>query len=117
MDLTMRARDRRNDAIAVGYSDVRSATGSFHEINLDARVRTIPPLYLFGSYYYNLLAGTWIQWIIGAEYQTQCWSAGFIVTDINASSIGTTKKNLTFKFYVNLLNIGSSGRRPYHMKL
>jgi LPS-assembly protein len=111
------AKDRRSDAVVVGYENARGTLGTFKEINLDVRVKTIPPLYVFGSYYYNLLTGTWIQWIIGAEYQTQCWSAGFIVTDINASPIGTTKKNLTFKFYVNLLNIGSTGKRPYHMRL
>jgi len=116
-NVTMRARDQRGDAISLGYGNTRSALGSFKEVNLDARVKTIPPLYLFGSYYYNLLSGTWVQWIIGAEYQTQCWSAGFIVTDINASPNGTTKKNLTFNFYFNLLNIGSAGRRPYLMRL
>ena len=116
-DLTMRARDRRNDAVAVGFANVKSATGAFDEINLDARVKTIPPLYLFGSYYYNLLAGTWVQWIVGAEYQTQCWSTGFIFTSINESPNGATKKEWKFSFYFNLLNLGSAGTRPYLMKL
>ncbi len=114
-NLTMRARDLRNDAVAVGYANVRSTTGSFDEINLDARMKIIAPLYLFGSYYYNLLAGTWVQWIVGAEYQTQCWSAGFMLTNINRS--GAVKKELKFNFYFNLLNLGSTGRRPYQMKL
>lgn len=108
------AKDRRGDAVSLGYQNTRS---TIKEINLDARVKTIPPLYLFGSYYYNLLAGTWVQWIFGAEYQTQCWSAGFMFTNINGSPDGTTKKGLKFDFYFNLLNIGSAGRRPYFMKL
>ena len=114
-NLAMVAKDPRNDAVSVGYGNTRSTLGSFKEINLDARVKTIPPLYLFGSYYYNLLAGTWVQWIIGAEYQTQCWSAGFILQDINRNV--TIKKELKFEFYFKLLNIGSTGREPYHMKL
>jgi LPS-assembly protein len=114
-NFTMVAKDQRNDAVAVGYANTRSTLGTSKEINLDARVKTIPPLYLFGSYYYNLLTGTWVQWIIGAEYQTQCWSAGFIVQDINRNV--SIKKELQFNFYFNLLNIGSLGRRPYHMKL
>jgi LPS-assembly protein len=108
------AKDRRGDAVLLGYQYTRSTD---KEINLDVRVKTIPPLYLFGSYYYNLLAGTWVQWAIGAEYQTQCWSAGFLITDTNRSPTGTIKQNLTFEFYFNLLNIGSAGRRPYFMKL
>jgi lipopolysaccharide assembly outer membrane protein LptD (OstA) len=118
LNLSMRAKDQRGDAVSLGYGSYLSrVSGSADEINLDARVKTIPPLYLFGSYYYNLHAGTWVQWIIGAEYQTQCWAAGFIVTDINEAPNGTTKKNLTFKFYLNLLNLASTGRRPYHMNL
>jgi LPS-assembly protein len=108
------AKDRRSDMVVVGYQNTRS---TIKEINLDARVKTIPPLYLFGSYYYNLLAGTWVQWILGAEYQTQCWSAGFVFEDINRSPDGTQRKELKFNFYFNLLNIGSVGRRPYFMKL
>jgi LPS-assembly protein len=114
-NLSMSARDQRGDAVLVGYGNNRSTLGTFKEINLDARVKTIPPLYLFGSYYYNLQAGTWVQWIIGAEYQTQCWSAGFMLADINRNV--SIKKELKFNFYFNLLNIGSAGRRPYHMKL
>ena len=113
--LAMGAKDRRNDAVSVGYSSSTSTSGSFKGISLDARVKTIPPLYLFGSYYYNLLSGTWVQWIIGAEYQTECWSAGFILQDINRNV--SIKKETKFEFYFKLLNIGSTGREPYHMKL
>ena len=107
------AKDRRNDAIQVQYRDTR---GTIREINLDARVKTIPPLYLFGSFYYNLLEGTWVQAVFGAYYQAQCWSAGFYVEGINESPDRTQKKEVKYHFYVNLLNLGSSARAPSLMR-
>ncbi len=107
------AKDRRNDAIQVQYRDTQ---GTVKEINIDARVKTIPPLYLFGSFYYNLLAGTWVQAVFGAEYQAQCWSAGFYVEGINQSPDGTQKREVKYHFYVNLLNFGSTTRAPSLMR-
>jgi lipopolysaccharide assembly outer membrane protein LptD (OstA) len=107
------AKDRRNDAVMVQYRDTR---GTIREINLDARVKIIPPLYFFGSFYYNLLEGTWVQAVFGTEYQAQCWSAGFFVEGINQSPDGTQKKQVKYHFYVNLLNIGSTARAPALMK-
>ena len=115
-DFSITAKDRRNDVASVTYRNTRGAT-AIREINFLARVKTIAPLYLFGAYYYNLLAGTWVQGIFGAEYQAQCWSAGFIIEDRNRSPDGTVKKELKFHFYVTLLNIGSAGRKPYFMNL
>jgi LPS-assembly protein len=106
------AKDRRNDAVQVTYRNTR---GTIREVNFDARVKTIPPLYLFGSFYYNLLLGTWVQGVFGAEYQAQCWSAGFVLEDINRSPDGTQKKEMKFHFYFSLLNIGSVGQKPYFM--
>ena len=60
--------------VQVQYRDTRD---NVRQINFDAPGQTIDPLYLFGAFYYNLLAGTWVQSIFGAEYQAQCWSAGF----------------------------------------
>lgn len=113
VNLAIIGKDRRNDAIQVQYRDTR---GAIREINLDARVKTIPPLYLFGSFYYNLLEGTWVQAVIGAEYQAQCWSIGFFVEDINRSPDRTQKREIKYHFYVNLLNIGSTARTPGLMK-
>jgi LPS-assembly protein len=113
-NVAMTAKDRRNDVVVVQYRNTRS---TIREINLDARVKTIPPLYLFGSFYYNLFEGTWVQGIFGAEYQAQCWSVGFVVEDINRSPDGMQKKELKFNFYFNLLNIGSVGHKPYFMGL
>jgi len=113
LNFGLTAKDRRNDAVQVAYRDTR---GTIREINVDARVKTIAPLYVFGSFYYNLLAGTWVQAIFGAEYQAQCWSAGFLIEDINQSPDGTQKKQLKYYVYVNLLNIGSYKREPSYMK-
>ena len=107
------ARDKRNDAIQVQYRDTQKSN---REINFDARVKTIQPLYIFGSFYYNLLAGTWVQAILGAEYQAQCWTMGFYVEGINGSPDGTLKKQLKYYFYLNLLNLTSSGREPSLMR-
>lgn len=117
LNLSTSAKDRRDDVVTVGYSNTRSTLGSFKEINLSTRVKTISPLYLFGSYYYDLFNAIWVLWMFGAEYQTQCWSAGFFLEDINHSLDQTRKREFKFNFYFNLLNIGSAGRRPYFMKL
>jgi LPS-assembly protein len=114
INVAANAKDRRNDAVVVQYRNTRSA---IQEINLDARVKTITPLYLFGSFYYNLLAGMWVQGIFGAEYQAQCWSVGFVFEDINRSPDRTQKKELKFHVYFNLLNLGSVGHKPYFMAL
>ena len=108
------AKDRRNDVIQVQYRDTRS---TIREINLDARVKTIAPLYLFGSFRYNLLEGMRVENIFGAEYQAQCWSAGFVFEDRNRSRDGIQRKELKYQVYFNLLNIGSIGHKPYFMSL
>jgi lipopolysaccharide assembly outer membrane protein LptD (OstA) len=96
----------------------RDTRGSIKQLNLDARVKTIDPLYLFGAFYYNLLEGTWVQILFGAEYQAQCWSAGFAFTSKNESPNGLQKKEVKFQFYVNLLSLGPvGGSKPYLMKL
>lgn len=111
-NVAMIAKDRRNDAVVVQYRNTQSA---IKQINLDARVKTISPLYLFGSFYYNLLEGMWVQGIFGAEYQAQCWSVGFVFENINRSPDRTQEKEIKFHFYFNLLNIGSVGHKPYFM--
>ena len=111
----IKVKDRRNDVVRVQYRDTKD---NVREINLQSRVKTIAPLYLFGAFYYNLLAGTWVQGIFGAEYQAQCWSAGFALTGRNRSPDGTQRRETKFHVYFNLLNIGSvGGSRPYLMKL
>jgi lipopolysaccharide assembly outer membrane protein LptD (OstA) len=110
------AKDLRNDAVSVQYRNTRGAIGDVRQINLLARVKTIAPLYVFGGYYYNLLEHTWVQAAFGAEYQAQCWSAGFFVEDINGSPDGTQKRQVKYHFYVSLLNLGSTARAPALMK-
>jgi len=110
------AKDKRDDVVSVQYRNTRG-TAAAREINVIGRVKTIAPLYLFGAYYYNLLAGTWVQGTFGAEYQAQCWSLGFMIEDRNRSPDRTQKKELKFHFYITLLNIGSVGGKPYFMNL
>ncbi|MGZ3603556.1 MAG: LPS-assembly protein LptD [Thermodesulfobacteriota bacterium] len=122
-DFSIIGRDKRNDAISIQFRDTKgiqpamggSRLNTVKEINLLGRVRTIPPLYLFGAYYYNLLERTWVQAFIGAEYQAQCWSAGFAVSARNSSPDGTVKKETKFQFYVTLLNLGSVGHKSPYM--
>ena len=45
-------RDNRKDLLQIQYRFTRD---SIQEINLDTRIKTIPPLYLFGSVRYDLL--------------------------------------------------------------
>ena len=94
----------------------RDTRGVDKELNIDARVKVIPPLYLFGSFYYNLLAGTWVQAVFGAEYQAQCWSAGFFVEGLNETPDGSQKRQIKYHFYVNLLNLGTTARAPTQLR-
>jgi LPS-assembly protein len=108
-------KDLRNDLFQIQYRFTRD---SVETINLDARIKTISSLYLFGSYRYNLFEKTRVESLYGLEYQAQCWSAGLVVEDINQSPDGTQKKELKINFYVNLLGFGSvGGHKPSFMKL
>jgi LPS-assembly protein len=114
LNFLLHARDRRDDAVQVQYRYTRD---NVKAINLDARVKTIDSLYLFGSFRYNLLDSWRVESIYGAEYQAQCWSVGFVIEDINSSPDGTQQKELKYQIYFNLLNIGSVGHKPYFMRL
>jgi LPS-assembly protein len=117
LDFLIKIKDQRNDLVQIQYRDTRD---SVRQININARVKTIDPLYVFGALYYNLLEGRWVQMIFGAEYQAQCWSAGFVVTSKNefTNALRTLSKEVGFQFYVNLLNLGSvGGKQPYLMKM
>jgi LPS-assembly protein len=110
----VQAKDRRDDVVQVQY---RSTRGTDRQINVNGRIKTINPLYLYGGFYYNLRERTRVQTIYGAEYQSQCWSVGFFVTDKNRSPDRTQRREWKFSFYFTLLNIGSGGSRPYFMQL
>jgi hypothetical protein len=114
LNFLIKVRDQRDDAVQIQYRNTR---GNVKAINFDARVKTIPPLYLYGAFRYNLLEGIRVTGIYGAEYQAQCWSAGFVFEDINRSPDRTQRKERKFHFYFNLLNIGSVGHKPYFMSL
>ncbi len=109
-------KDRRNDVLSVQYRDTRGPVAD-KAIYIYAKAKTIQPLYLFGAFYYNLLAGSWVQVTYGAEYQAQCWSLGFYIDHRNQSPDGTVSRELKFHVYFTLLNIGSYGSKPYLMTM
>ncbi|MBM4339801.1 MAG: LPS-assembly protein LptD [Deltaproteobacteria bacterium] len=111
---TITVKDKRNDAI---YAQYRYARGNIKEVNAGARIKTIPSLYLFGSFRYNLLDNWKVENIYGAEYQAQCWTLGVTVEDKGRSPDRTQEKELKFHVYVNLLGLGSLGKRSYFMGL
>ncbi len=107
-------KDNRDDALFVQY---RYARRDIKEINAGARIKTIPSLYLYGSARYNLKDHWKVENIYGAEYQAQCWTLGLTVEDKGQSPDGTQRKELKFQVYVNLLGLGSLGKRSYFMGL
>ncbi|MBM4307558.1 MAG: LPS-assembly protein LptD [Deltaproteobacteria bacterium] len=107
-------KDKRDDAIFAQY---RYAQRNIKEVNAGARIKTIPPLYVYGSVRYNLLDHWKVENIYGAEYQAQCWRLGVTVEDKGRSPDRTQEKELKFHVYVNLLGLGSLGKRSYFMGL
>jgi LPS-assembly protein len=110
----VQVKDRRNDAIQVQYRYTKDNNKQF---NLDARVKALPSLYLFGSLRYDLLNHWRVESIYGAEYQSQCWNLGFALEDWGQSPDGNQKKELKYEIYFTLLNMGAVGLRPYQMGL
>jgi LPS-assembly protein len=115
-NILITAKDQRNDAVQVQYLYTQD---SVKEINLAARVRTIPPLHLFGSMRYNLVDNWKVENIYGLEYKAQCWTLSLVVEDIGKSPDGTQQKELKVKVYLQLLNLGSLGSKvlPYALGL
>ena len=108
----IKGKDLRDDVVQIQYLYTKDRTQG---INFDARVRTISPLYVFGSYRYDLSNHWRVATIYGAEYQSQCWSLGFAVENWGRSPTGTQQKEVKVQLYVNLLNLGSVGHKPYQM--
>lgn len=111
---TIRFKDKRDDALYVQY---RYAQRHIKEFNAGARIKTIPSLYIYGSARYNLKDQWKVENIYGAEYQAQCWTLGLTVEDKGRSPDGTQKKELKFQVYLNLLGLGSLGKKPNIMGL
>ena len=114
LDGLMKVKDFRDDAFQVEYRYTRD---KIQQLNLYTKVKTIDPLYLFGSVRYNLLDKWRVESDYGALFQTQCWTLGILVEDINQSPDGTQKKELKVQAFVTLLGIGSLGHRPRAMGL
>jgi LPS-assembly protein len=114
LNALVKVKDQRNDAVQVQY---RYTKDNIQSIALHTRLKTIPPLYIYGSTHYNLLEKMKVENIYGAEYQAQCWILGLTVEDKNRSPDGTQKKELRFQVYFNLLGVGSVGHKPSFMNL
>ena len=119
LNFLIKVKDRRDDAVQVQYRNTKSNVreGNVKEINFDARVKTIAPVYLFAAFRYNLLDHWRVVNMLGGEYQAQCWSSGLVVEHWGRSPDGLQKKELKVHVYFNLLNIGSIGHKPYFMAL
>jgi LPS-assembly protein len=112
----LNCKDRRNDAVRVQYRYTKEPLLSrVQEINLDARIKTISPLYVFGSFRYDLLNHWRVASFYGAEYQAQCWSLGLVVEDWGQSPTRTQESEVKVKVFFSLLNLGSLGHRAYQM--
>jgi LPS-assembly protein len=114
LNFLIAVKDRRNDVVQVQY---RNTKGNVKEVNLNARVKTIAPVYLFGSFLYNLLDHWRVASIYGVEYQAQCWSSGIAVEHWGRSPDGTQKNEVKVQVYLNLLNISSIGHQPGLMRM
>jgi lipopolysaccharide assembly outer membrane protein LptD (OstA) len=126
MNFLINVKDRRNDVVRFQYLytkgnareiNLDNTKGSVSAINLDARVKTIDPLYLFGGVRYDVLNRYMVAGIGGAEYQAQCWSLGFSVEYFGQSPLSTQQSETKFRVYFTLLNLGAAGKRPYFMNL
>jgi LPS-assembly protein len=132
-NFTIKAEDRRGDVFRVQYRNTQGSSiqeiifdpratappffypyldtsGGVRAINLDARVKTIEPLYFFGGIRYNLLDHFNVVSTFGVEYRHQCWSSALAVEYWGEPPSGIRKKELKVNLYFNLLNIGSRGR-------
>ncbi len=107
-------KDNRNDAFYIQY---RYTQKNIKEMNAGVRIKTIPSLYLYGSFRYNLIDHWRVENVYGAEYQAQCWTLGVTVEDKGRSPDGVQREELKFHIYVNLLGLGSLGKRAYFMGL
>jgi LPS-assembly protein len=107
---TLLLRDTRNDAIQIEY---RNTQDQIQALNLYSRIKIIEALHVFLAFRYNLLDNAWVERIYGAEYKSQCWSAGLTVDDIARSPDGLQKGEVKVIFYFSLLGLGSLGHPPW----
>jgi LPS-assembly protein len=132
LNTLVRVKDKRNDAFQIDYRYSNKLTGltppdsgdKINTINFHTRLKTIDPLYLYGSLRYNLEDHSTVESTYGLEYQAQCWTLGFTfedkrvgVTTSEKNGVLTFKKDTTFQIYVNLLGLGGLGDRPKFMGL
>lgn len=107
-------KDRREDALYVQY---RYTQPHLEEFNVGVKIKPLSSLSFYGGMRYNLKDDWRVENIYGAEYQAQCWILGMGVEDKGRSPDGTQKKEFKFHLYLNLLGVGSLGKRPSYMNL
>ena len=81
------------------------------------RSKPLIPSIFMGAIRYNLLDKWRVETDYGAVYQSQCWSLGLLVENINKTPTGTQKRELKVQVFVTLLGIGSLGHIPHLMGL
>jgi LPS-assembly protein len=106
------AKDKREDALVVGYYFTK---GNIKGVNVDLRLRVLPPLFIYGGIRYDLLDSYRVENIYGIEYRAQCWTAGLTVEDINRSPDGVQQKEVRYQFYINLMGLATRGQMPTFM--
>ena len=107
-------KDRREDGLYIQY---RYTQPDIEELNVGVKIKPFSPLSLYGTMRYNLKDDWRVENRYGAEYQSQCWTLGIGLEDKGRSPDGTQKKEFKFHIYLNLLGIGSLGKKPSYMNL
>ena len=110
----VKAKDLRDDTIQVEY---RSTKDNIQELNVFTKFRTIDSLFLYWGIRYNLLDKFWVETDYGAVYQSQCWSLGLLLQNINGTPTGTQQRELKVELYMTLLGVGALGHVPYILGL
>ncbi len=113
-NISLKIKDRRDDVVFVQYRYGRKDLEEFHG---GGRVKVLPSLFLYGSTRYNLKDRWKVENLYGAEYQAQCWMLGLMVEDKGKSPDGKQRKEIKVQAYLNLLGLGSLGKRPSLMAL
>ncbi|MCX8118347.1 MAG: LPS assembly protein LptD [Desulfobacterota bacterium] len=113
-NVSLTLQDRREDLLSVQYRYGRS---QLEELSAGVRIKVRPTLYLFGSTRYNLKDGWKVENLYGAEYRAQCWTLGLMVEDKGESPDKKQRKEVKVQAYLNLLGLGSLGKRPSLMGL
>ncbi|HON58751.1 MAG TPA: LPS assembly protein LptD [Smithella sp.] len=99
-NVDMRLKDRRNDALSVGY---RYTMNSLEEIGIDLKAVVTPNIEGRFVWRRDLENDRLLENTIGVMYQKQCWSVGMDYTK--------TEDDVRFLFKISLLGLGKTGMK------